>query len=238
MNLILLNTGDFIAKDIVRLTGRRHEHIVSVLRARPGESLIVGLLNGPIGLGLIEQLDQSDLFLNVQLTEKPPEPLPVTVVLALPRPKVLKRLLQGLCAMGIKDIVLFNSWRVDKSYWQSPLLEPEALAEQASLGLEQGRDTRMPTIRQFRRFRPFVEDHFPGIVADKSAWLAHPGLGLTCPANVPGSSALIIGPEGGLIQYELDRLIQAGCVPVKIGDRPLRVEQAVPALLGRLTAFP
>ena len=238
MNLILLNRGDFIADDIVRLAGRRHDHIVSVLRARPGDTLKVGLLNGPVGSGQIQQVDQSVVFLKIQLNQTPPEPLPVTLILALPRPKVLKRLLQGLCAMGIKDIVLYSSWRVDKSYWQSPLLQPDALAAQACLGLEQGRDTRMPTIRQFRRFRPFVEDHFPEIVAGKSAWVAHPGLGLTCPANVPGSNALVIGPEGGFTQYELDPFIRAGCAPVKLGERPLRVEQAVPALLGRLIAFP
>jgi hypothetical protein len=56
-----------------------------------------------------------------------PRPLPLTVVLALPRPKMLRRILRALAEVGVKELHLINSYRVEKSYWQSPLLAPTAL---------------------------------------------------------------------------------------------------------------
>lgn len=234
MNLILLSSEDFIDQQTVRLTGRRFAHIVSVLGAETGQQLKVGLLNGPMGHGTIIAINAESVTLQVKLDQPSPAPAQIRLMLALPRPKVLKRVLQGVTAMGVKQIILFSSWRVDKSYWQSPLLHKEKISEQLLLGLEQGRDTMLPEVLTFHRFKPFVEDHLPELLGKDTAWLAHPEAAQNCPANTPEPGVLIIGPEGGFIQYEIDRLVETGCIPVRFGPRPLRVETAVPALLGRL----
>lgn len=238
MNLILLHPEDFVTGDSVRLTDRRHHHIRTVLQVHPGDTLKVGLVDGNIGSARVLSCGTTSTELAVSLRHAPPESPQITVILALPRPKALKRVLQGMTAFGIKRIILINSWRVDKSYWQSPALLPSAIQEQLLLGLEQGRDTILPRVEIQQRFKPFVEDRLPAIISGTSALVAHPGSTNPCPANLHTPVTLAVGPEGGFTTYEVDKLIGVGLVPVHLGARPLRVEAAVPALLGRLLPFP
>ena len=231
MNLILLFPDDFVDGHRVRLTGRRLEHVRSVHRAAVGDSLVVGLANGAIGRGVVlnEEFD-----LSVSFTDPPPPPLPLTLVLALPRPKVLNRVIAGATSLGIKRICLINAWRVEKSYWKSPRLTPENLLQQSILGLEQARDTTLPTITLHRLFRPFVEDQLPTLASGSLPLVPHPHAALECPRNVDRPVTLVIGPEGGFIDAEITSLERAGFTPVTLGPRILRVETAVGAVVGRL----
>lgn len=238
MNLVLLHKEDFVDTARVRLGGRRSTHIREVLSAVQGQNLRVGLLGGKVGTGTVTALAQDSVELTVVLERQPPQPLPATVIMALPRPKVFKRVLQGVTAMGVKRIILIHSWRVDKSYWQSPLLTPEHLHEQLLLGLEQACDTILPRVETQPRFKPFVEDLLPSIVSGTQGLVAHPHAAQACPANLHGTVTLAIGPEGGFTAYEVAKLEEAGLKAVHLGPRPLRFETAVPALLGRLQFCP
>ena len=234
MNLIVLLDDDFVDDSRVRLTGRRLEHVRSVHRAAVGDRLRVGRLGGLLGHGLVTRLDDEMLELAVTLDSAPPEPARATLILALPRPKALRRVLQCVAAIGVKRLVLVNSWRVEKSFWASPALSPDAIREQLVLGLEQGSDTVLPAVELRPRFKPFVEDEVPALIAGTSALVAHPSAAMSCPRGVREPVTLAIGPEGGFIEYEVDLLVAHGFQPVTLGPRRLRVEHAVPALLGRL----
>ncbi|WP_226646009.1 16S rRNA (uracil(1498)-N(3))-methyltransferase [Microbulbifer variabilis] len=234
MNLILLYEADFISSDIVRLSGRRLEHIVQVHRAESGQQLRVGLLNGNIGFGQITSLSDQQVELQVGLTKSPPPPPPITLILALPRPKMLKRIIQHVTALGVKKLVLINSYRVEKSYWQTPWLDEEKLFEQCLLGLEQAVDTQMPEILLRKRFKPFVEDELPELSQDSHKLVAHPIGGTVCPVDLRENCTLAIGPEGGFIAYEVEKLKEAGFHSVHLGPRILRVETALPVLVSRL----
>lgn len=234
MNLILLEPSDFIGPHQVRLTDRRWQHIQQVHQAKLGESLRVGLINGLMGLGTVTALDTTGVTLQIALSEPPPAALPLTLVLALPRPKMLKRTLQTIASMGVKRLILVNSYRVEKSFWQSPFLQAAAIREQLLLGLEQARDTVLPEVILEKRFKPFVEDRLPALTADSLALVAHPGAYPACPRQLEQQVTLAIGPEGGWIPYEVELLTQAGFSPVQLGERILRVETAVPVLLARL----
>jgi RsmE family RNA methyltransferase len=234
MNLILLFETDFVATDRVRLTDRRAEHVRSVHRAEPGRRLRVGLADGPVGEGHVLLVDAARVELEIVWTGSPPPCLRVTLVTALPRPKTLRRVVQTATAMGVKRLILLRTWRVEKSYWQSPELRPERLREQAVLGLEQACDTILPEIVVEPLFRPFVEDRLPALVTGGPAFVAHAAAADPCPRAVPPPFTLAVGPEGGFVPYEIAALRAAGFTPVTLGPRTLRVEQAVPALLGRL----
>ena len=164
MNLLLLEDGDFIAADRVLLSGRRLKHLHEVHRAEAGDSLRVGRLNGLMGSGQLLRLDAEQAELYVQLDQPPPEKLPLTLLLALPRPKMLRRVLQTVSSMGVPRLILLNSYRVEKSFWQTPFLQPDVIRENLLLGLEQARDTVLPKVRIEKRFKPFVEDSLPDTV--------------------------------------------------------------------------
>ncbi|WP_257276154.1 RsmE family RNA methyltransferase, partial [Endozoicomonas sp. SESOKO4] len=173
MNLLLLTPTDFISESRVRLIGRPLQHVLNVHRSQAGDRIRVGLLNGEMGEGVIVSLTDQAMELDVCLNKKPPEPLPMTILLALPRPKMLKRILQHLSSIGVKKIILMNSYRVEKSFWQSPWLSEEKVREQLILGLEQARDTLLPEIILEKRFKPFVEDRLPAIMEGKRCFVAH-----------------------------------------------------------------
>lgn len=235
VNLILLHASDFTTSPSrVRLTGRRLEHVTRVHRAEVGDELVVGVGDGGMGRGRIVALDGSSLELEVVIDGDPPKPPDVTLVLAVPRPKVLNRVVAAAASMGIKRIVLVNAWRVEKSYWSSPRMTPENLRAQAILGLEQAKDTRLPVIEVRRLFRPFVENELPELARGTRALVAHPTALEACPRALSEPITLAIGPEGGFIDAEIASLAGAGFTPVSVGPRVLRVETILPVLMGRL----
>lgn len=234
MNLILLFQDDFIEATKVKLQGRRLEHVLNIHRASAGNRLCVGVLNGKIGTGTVTRIDDEALEMDIVLERDPPPPLDVTLILALPRPIVLKRVLLSASSMGVKRIFLIHSKRVEKSYWNSPALAEDAIREQLILGLEQAKDTVMPEVQLRKRFKPFVEDELPEIIKGTLPIVGHPEATEPCPRAVGNPVTLAIGPEGGFIDYEIEMFKACGFKAVNLGERILRVETAVPVLLSRL----
>lgn len=234
MNLILLSEDDFTGQNCVQLQGRRLKHIIEVHKASVGDILSVGLLNGPIGKGTITALMSEAVTMDLHLDQQPPAPLPATLILALPRPKVLKRVLIAASSMGVKKIFLANSFRVEKSFWKSPRLSKERIDECLTLGLEQAKDTIMPEVLLRPLFKPFVEDELPEVINNTLTLVAHPAAEEPCPRDTKKHVTLAIGPEGGFIAYEIEKLASLGFRPVSLGQRTLRVETVVPALLSKL----
>ena len=236
MNLILLQPEDFAgSSDRVRLVGRRLDHVRSIHRAAVGDALCVGVLGGRIGRGLVERLDGDVLEMRVELDREPPAPLPAVLVLALPRPLVLKRILIAATSLGVKRIALVHTRRVEKSFWGSRAVGEVCIREQLLLGLEQARDTVLPKVSLHRRFRPFVEDDLPRLAEGTRGLVLHPAVTTVFPPTLSGRATIVIGPEGGLVPYEVEKLEAAGFSPVALGDRILRVESAVPFVLSRLS---
>nr|WP_314576358.1 16S rRNA (uracil(1498)-N(3))-methyltransferase [uncultured Pseudomonas sp.] len=234
MNLLLLEDADFIASDRVVLRDRRLKHMQEVHRSEVGDSLRVGRVGGLLGSAELLRLEPREAELSVVFDREPPSKLPLTLILALPRPKMLRRVFQTVATMGVPKVILVNSYRVEKSFWQTPFLEPVAIREQLILGLEQARDSVLPEIVIEKRFKPFVEDRLPGVADGTLGLVGHPGDFPACPRAVEQPVTLAIGPEGGWIPYEVDLLRASGLSPVQLGDRILRVETAVTALLARL----
>ncbi len=243
MNLILLDPTEFPDGDRARavLAGRRARHASEVLGATPGTRLRVGVLDGPLGTAEVvvsapDRLELACSFESGAGLDTPQD----TLLLAVPRPKVLARCLEHATALGYRRIVLLRTWHVDRSHLASRVLEPSRLRAHLLAGLEQARRTRLPEIQIEPLFKPFVEDRLEALLAaQRHRFVGHPG-----PATAgadPGlprgeaALALAIGPERGFTTYEVEALRARGFRIASLGQNPLRVETALAALTGRLT---
>ena len=140
-----------------------------------------------------------------------------------------------MASVGLDRIVLVNAARVEKSYFDSAVLAPEAVRELLILGLEQARDTRLPEVLVRKRFRPFVEDELDSLWPATDRFVAHPA-GQAVRSPRAERAVVAFGPEGGWVPFEIDLLRARGFAPFTLGPRPLRVEVALPYALGMLRA--
>lgn len=238
MNLLLLHPEDQVDHQHWQISGRRAEHLRRVRGVMPGQQVLAGAVGGQIGTAELLADDGTTQHFHFRGDRPPPAPLPLTLILALPRPKMLKRILIDATSLGIKKIVLLNSFKVEKSFWQTPELKQALLSEKMILGLEQACDTVLPSLTLERRFRPFVEDRLPALSRHSLRLLAHPGDYPALPsAGLTQQVTLAIGPEGGWTDFEVELLREAGFECHSFGQRILRVETAVPAIIGRLMAL-
>lgn len=234
MNLLLLTEDDLISNNQAIIKDRRLHHIQLIRQSKVGDTLEVGVVNGKKGMAKIVELTNDKAILELELNKNAPPKLPVTLILALPRPKMLRRVLQNVTTMGVSKLILINSYKVEKSFWQTPLLSTAAINQQLLLGLEQAKDTVLPEIKLIKRFKPFVEDQLPALTLHSTNLIAHLGNYPPCPNLLTNHTTLAVGPEGGWIDYEVAKLQEVGFQPVQLGQRVLRVETAVIALLTKL----
>ena len=163
----------------------------------------------------------------------------VAEILALPRPIMLKRVLAQAAALGVGRIFLINANRVEKSFFSATMVKQSDFKEHLIHGLEQGMDTRLPEISIHERFRPFSEDLLPVIINDYPVRLiAHPEgnryLFDAAPRPADQRALLAIGPEGGWVDFEVEKFKAQGLILFSMGPRILRVDSAVPALLSQI----
>ncbi|MFN0247218.1 MAG: 16S rRNA (uracil(1498)-N(3))-methyltransferase [Kofleriaceae bacterium] len=236
MNLLLVEPGEVAADGTITLADRRADHLRRIIGAAVGDSVRAGVLAGRVGKATVLSDDGANMTLALELLDLAPPPMPVELVLAVPRPKVLTRTIEAAAAFGVLRIDLTNAWRVDKSYLASPRLLPDPLAYALRFGAEQGGNTHLPPLKIHDRLMSFLDERFPSATtgAPATRLIAHPGAPPIETATLSWPLAIAIGPEGGWIQRELDTFVERGFVPVSFGQPILRVEQALAVALGQL----
>jgi RsmE family RNA methyltransferase len=242
MNLIILTDADRIDEHSFRLTDHRAEHIRAILKAGVGDTLEVGRLNGPQGTARLERLTADEVVLHCDVWNDVSLPGPqIDLICALPRPQTLKKVLLTSAMMGVRSLCLIRANRVEKSYFQSPLIQPEEQLSYLVEGLAQGKLTRLPIVSVHDRFRKFFEDDLPSL----STGTTPTPLRLVCDSETNDALdrvfdraaqevVVAIGPEGGWVPFELELMHEAGLRSFTLGPRILRVEHAVTAALAQM----
>jgi RsmE family RNA methyltransferase len=154
--------------------------------------------------------------------------------MALPRPPVFRRLVSTIASLGIARLLVVGTARTESSFWQSHVVEPDEIRARLLLGLEQARDTILPEVGIHRYFEGLVGEVLPPLLAESRGLVAHPGAKEPCPHALEEPVTLFVGPEGGLVDYEIEKLREIGFACVHVGERVLRVEPVIPLLVGRI----
>lgn len=236
MNLLLLDADEVVDGRAV-VGGRRARHLRDVLRVAPGDRLRAGIARGPLATAVVTAVSGDTVALAVDAIGAPPEPPPVDLVLAVPRPKSLSRALEAAASFGVRRIDLVNAWRVDKSYLQSPRLAPDALARSVRAGCEQGGTTWVPDVVVHSRLMALLDGPLADADPDpRRRVLLHPRADRWMEDIVRGHSRVVcaIGPDGGWTDREVRTFEARGFCAVSLGPAVLRVDVAVAATFAQL----
>ncbi|MDR2549961.1 MAG: 16S rRNA (uracil(1498)-N(3))-methyltransferase [Desulfobulbus sp.] len=237
MNLLLLDPAELDEEGTANIVARRAEHLLRVLKVEAGDTVRVGVIGGKLGSGRVTAVEGKTVRLAVELAQEPDCTLQLELILALPRPIMLQRILKQATVLGVRRFHLIRSRRVEKSFFHSPVLAPEKIRALLLEGMEQAMDTWLPEVRIHRQFKPFIEDVLPTLAGQ--GLIAHPGVaGTVAGLPVSGQSEqrllLAIGPEGGWSDYELGQFLDRGFYGFTMGSRILHVDTAVVSLLAQL----
>ncbi len=235
MNLVLLGDRDFLGPNHATLADERAAHLQNVLKVTPGQSVRVGLLDGALGVGTVEALDEGRVTLQCEFEADIPARPRVDLLLALPRPKVMRRLWAQLAALGVGQIILTNAERVERPYFDTHVLAESCYRPLLIEGLQQAGDTRLPAVSIHRQFKVLVEDRLDALFADGVRLVADHRATMSIGSAIGEQRSerilIAIGPEGGWNAFELTLLQAHGFRQVGLGPRTLRVDTACTALL-------
>ncbi len=234
MNIILIFPED-TRGSTVELTDYRAKHIVKVLRSEVEDVIRVGVLGGLMGVATVREINKKypfSVILEPQFNESPPPKSSVDIVVALPRPIMLKRIFSQAASLGVGNIHIINARRVERSFWDASILEPVNYRKHLYAGLEQAVDTILPNVIFHRYFKTFVGEYCLSLENNYShLLLAHPDgsakLSTLFATQKHEKILVAIGPEGGWVDYELEQFEELHFNRFSLGPRILRVDSAV-----------
>jgi 16S rRNA (uracil1498-N3)-methyltransferase len=219
--------SDDLSSDVVEVSGAEGRHAVVVRRIRVGEQIVLTDTRGAGALCVVRSVSKQSLVADVleRRNEQPPSPR-LVVVQAVPKGDHAERAVDLLTEVGVDEIVPWASTRTVVTW----------TGDREAKALARWRATAHAAAKQSRRLRfPAVAAlHTTDRVADRIAAAAlalvlHESADTSVTAHdtpVNGEILLVVGPEGGITDDELDRFTAAGAHPVRLGPSVLRSSTA------------
>ena len=137
MNYLAIFETELIDGNHARLVSERARYALEVHELKYGLTLSVVVINQGRKKAQVLNISPNEInFLLSEDTEVLPQE-PIELIVAIPRPQTLRKVLQLSATFGIKALHLIRSENVVKSYLTSKRLEPQALEEDLLLGVEQ-----------------------------------------------------------------------------------------------------
>lgn len=237
MNRILFDSSE-ISDGLAVFGAERARHVVETLHGEVGQIIKTGVVDGLIGTSVIEKIEKDApgymITARVNHDSKALEPW-VDLILAPPRPRVMKRLLPQLAAMGVGKIFLVGAKKVEKDFWGATLLKEENYRPLLIDGLMQAGTTILPQLEIRRNFKRFVTDELESVFSNVTRRVvAHPYKANGKIAPSKDKLLLAVGPEGGWTEEEVELLQSHAFSRYSLGGRILRSDTALIALLARL----
>jgi len=232
----------FASGSSVVLHGAEARHAATVRRLRVGESIVVtdGLGQAVFGEVATVTRDGVEVTVSERLVQDPADPR-LTVVQAIPKGDRAERAVELLTEVGVDEIVPFAAARC-VSRWPADRTE-RALARWRSAAREAGKQARrwrFPVVTE----PAVLEAVAHRVTRSALALILHESAGTSLGSvalPTAGEITLVVGPEGGLTDDEVSRLVAAGAVAVRLGPTVMRTSTAgvvaAAAILARTTRW-
>lgn len=220
-----------IVGDSVILSPGDIHHLVNVMRASVGDTIEI-VDQGALFFATITSIDPLDIRV-IESKQQGYKRLGITLIYALPKGDKLDLVVQKATELGVDRIVLFQSIR-SVVRWNSndvarKIARLEKIAKQAS---EQSRRLSIPPISYYDKIDNALE------INDGIKLIASESHAGKPPLNVKFAPyeevTIIIGPEGGFENCEIDKAKRNGYIEVSLGPTILRTETAAIAALAML----
>ncbi|MDR1748190.1 MAG: 16S rRNA (uracil(1498)-N(3))-methyltransferase [Spirochaetaceae bacterium] len=247
MNIVLFSAEEISRPPFIgalSLRDERGRHILKILRKKSGDTFGAGIIDGPIGTAVIEEISGDAIrFRFIPERESPPL-YPVCLLVGFPRPIQLKRLLRDAASLGVSGIRLMGTELGEKSYMDSTLVERGGAYTSLLEGTVQSGTTKVPALELYRS----VEECLASVTGPNMKLVmdnVRPRFSLSqdiCKEAGADSGAspvyLAVGSERGWTDRERELFAAEGFLSCGLGGRILRTETAVTAavsiLLGRM----
>ena len=231
MNIILFSNNDKYYSSIFSFhkNDERYSHIKNVLHLKEGDVFKCGLINGKVGKGIVEEINEAKLLFSfIEMTE-PQALYPINLIIGIPRPIQLKRLLKDVATIGVSSIHLVGTMLGEKSYLDSTLIEKEKTEKYLLEGASQAGNTLLPICTIYSSIYQFFEKVKIKKEAEKIIFDINY-------KNVPSASSndiinheniwLSFGSERGWSEKERNIFYKEGFKFITLGNRILRTETA------------
>ncbi|MEZ5085768.1 MAG: 16S rRNA (uracil(1498)-N(3))-methyltransferase [Tessaracoccus sp.] len=232
--LFLAEFEEAVPGQVIVVTGDEARHAGAVKRIELGEEVLLANGRGLGARGSVELVSKTEVRVRVDdaLADRP-QPIAVTAVQALAKGDRSELAVQMLTELGARRIV---AWQADRSIvrWQGER-GAKALAKWQATARESAKQSRRFTVPQVSAA---TSRQLPAALSDEDLVLVLHEDAETHIADVAlpeqGSVAVVIGPEGGITDAELEALVDAGATAVRISDGVLRTSTAGAVALAQL----
>jgi len=168
----------------------------------------------------------------------------ISLIVALPRPQILKRILETIPCFSVGNIYLLGGDRVEKSFFQSRVLKEnslEFLSKEGSIQAGFAYRPRVVVLEKFRDLFQYLSHEKNSVkllaeVEEDQSLTSILGTSKTLQANIESMDFnLAIGPERGWSEREKDAFMANGFKFFGMGPGILRVDVALIAALSQIT---
>ncbi|MCF7802782.1 MAG: 16S rRNA (uracil(1498)-N(3))-methyltransferase [Candidatus Marinimicrobia bacterium] len=217
--------------DVYQISGSEYDHIVKALRKSVDDPLEVVDGTGRILHSTIIDIQKDSVTCSIDDVELPDNELPVhvTLAVALIKNQRYEWMVEKATEMGVAEIQPLNTDRVVRSGFRGDRLRKKAIA-----AMKQSERAVLPAIRGPVELAEYLET----LSAD-SAFYARQNQSFPMLSNYQDNSTfhhitVLIGPEGGWSDKELDNFESHEFRPLSLGARRLRTETAAVTAMSQI----
>jgi len=228
----IIPTGDFLS-----ITGKEARHIVTVLRMKKGETLILMDREGQSFEATIEAVHYKEVKVRITKTipPLPPSPLKMSLAQAVIKSRPMEYLIQKVTELGIHSIHPFYSERTIIQLKSEHLKNTiNRWMEIMKSACKQCGRVTLPTLNTPLTFEEMINNAPDTETLKILLWEDEDKTDLkrllTSMSLAPHVFAMV-GPEGGFTSNEINLAREAGFHIVSLGNRILRAETAAVSLI-------